>query len=139
MNSTAACVQGAVGPAVYRRVELKDLVTVTVLKLQSQDHRWLSTAELINSVEQEVRGWAISNSVLTARRLRKKGTRGIRLGEIADIRDHLVDGSYGASQHDPTREAHIAARATHTLGMAPQHWCDILAAPLGTEPRLRFN
>jgi len=115
---------------VYRRANLNDLITVTVLKLQLRDARWQSTAEVLNSMEEEIHSWAFSKPILTARRLRKNGTRRVRLGEIAEIRDHLVDGSYSASQHDLTREAHIAARAAHTLGMAPQHWCDILAAPI---------
>lgn len=102
---------------------------MTVLKLQRRDARGLSTAQLINSVEEEITGWAISKSVLAARRLGRDGTRGIRLGEIIEIHDRLISGTYRTSVHDLTRESHTVARANHTLGRDRNdrnRWCNLL-------------
>lgn len=127
MNPTGACDQVAVGPPAYRRAKLQDLVTVTVLKLQSRDTRPLSTAQLLNEVEEEIRGWAIAKPILAARRLRSDGTRGVRLGQVIEIHDGLIDGTHGACFHDRSRESHIVARAHHTLGHDRNLWPDVLA------------
>lgn len=127
MNPTAAYDQVAIGPALYRWAKLQDLVTVTVLKLQSRDTRPLSTAQLINEVEKEIRGWVISKPILAARRLRSDKTRGVRIGQVTEIHDCLAAGVPGTSFHDRSRESHIAARANHTLGQDGNRWPDVLA------------
>jgi hypothetical protein len=100
---------------------------VTVLKLQARDGRGLSTAKLINSLEEEINGWTISKPVLAARRLQRDGTRGIRLGEVSEIRDRLIGGPYATSPYDLSRESHIAARAGHTLDRRQNLWAGLLS------------
>jgi len=100
---------------------------VTVLKLPPQDSRWKSTAELLGYVEAEISGWAISKPILAARRLRKDGTRGIRLGGIVDVHNHFVDGTHGTFPHDLSRDVHSIARATHTLGSDRALWNNVLS------------
>lgn len=84
---------------------------MTVLKLQPRDTRPLSTAQLLNKVEGEIRGWAIAKPILAAGRLQSDGTRGIRLGQIVEIHDALINGPPRTSSQDRSRDSHIVARA----------------------------
>lgn len=91
---------------------------------------------MLNGVEGEIRGWAISKFVLAARRLRRDGTRGIRLGEVIEIHDSLINGTYGTALRDLSRESHTVARANHTLGRDRNLWSNVLSAEPPASDRL---
>jgi len=114
-------------PPVYRRAGLKDLVTLTLLKLPPQESRPPSMAAPLSGIEAEISCWDTSKLILAARRLREDGTRGIRLGEIIDIHNHLVDGTHRTLSPDPSRDGRITARATHTLESDHALWSNILS------------
>lgn len=95
--------------------------------LQSRDTRSLSTAQLLNEVEEEIRRWAISKPILAARRLRSDGTRGVRLGQVVEIHEGLIDETNRASLPDRSRGSHIVARANHTLDRERNLWSDVLS------------
>ncbi|WP_083406351.1 hypothetical protein [Mycolicibacterium rutilum] len=118
--------QGAAGATVYRRADLQDLVTVTLLKLPPQDARSQSMAALLGDIEAEIRFWAISKPILAARRLRKDRTRGVRLGDLADMHSHLANGADRTFPHDLSREARILARAAHSIGSECNLWANVV-------------
>ncbi|WP_142305293.1 hypothetical protein [Mycobacterium intracellulare] len=84
-------------------------------------------ATLLRDIEAEVGCWDASKLILAARRLRKDGTRGVRLGDIVDIHNHLVDGSGRTLAPDPSRDGRIMARANHSLGSDRDMWGDLLS------------
>jgi hypothetical protein len=84
-------------------------------------------AAVISGIEAEISCWDTSKLILAARRLRKDGTRGIRLGEIVDIHNHLVDGTHRTLSPDLSRDGRITARATHTLDSDQAVWSNILS------------
>lgn len=100
---------------------------MTLLKLPPQDPHWQSLAAILNGVEADIASWAISKPILAARRLRKDGSRGIRLGDITDMHNHLVSGARRTLPNEVSREARILARVTHTLGSDHGHWAEILS------------
>lgn len=102
-------------------------MALTLLKLPSQEHRSLSLAAVFNDIKAEISCWDTSKLILAARRLRKDGTRGIRLGDIVDIHNHLVDGTRRTLPPDPSRDGRITARANHTLGSDHALWGDLLS------------
>jgi hypothetical protein len=102
-------------------------VTLTLLKLPPQEQRSPSLAAVLNDIDAEISCWDTSKLILAARRLRKDGTRGIRLADIADIHNHLVDGTRRTLSPDLSRDGRITARATHTLESDHAVWSDILS------------
>jgi hypothetical protein len=102
-------------------------VALTLLKLPPQEPRSPSLAALLSDIEAEISCWDTSKLILAARRLRKDGTRGIRLGDIVDIHNHLVDGTHRTLSPDPSRDGRIMARANHSLGSDHALWSDMLS------------
>jgi len=84
-------------------------------------------AAMLRDIEAEISRWETSKPILAARRLRKDGTRGIRLGDIVDIHNHLVDGTPRTISPDLTRDGRIMARANHTLGSDHDLWSNALS------------
>jgi hypothetical protein len=107
---------------------LKDLVTLTLLKLPPQQSLSQSMAAMLGDIEAEITCWTTSKPILAARRLRQDGTRGIRLGDIVDIHNYLVDGAPRTITPDVTRDGRIMARASHTLGVDRTLWNEVLSA-----------
>ena len=101
-------------------------MTLTLLKLPLHDSCPQSTAELLTHIEAEITCWATSKPILRARRLRKDGTSGIRLGDLADLHRHLANGADRLFPHDPSREARILNRANHTLDHDRDLWNSVL-------------
>lgn len=102
-------------------------MTLTLLKLPPQESHSPSLATLFRDIEAEVGCWDASKLILAARRLRKYGTRGIRLGDIVDIHNHLVDRSGRTLAPDPSRDGRIMARANHSVGCDYALWSDTLS------------
>ena len=103
-----------------------DLVTLVQLKLPPLDLRFYSTAQLYQALEAEIRSWAIAKPILAARKFRGDGTRGIRIGDIADLHRSLVDRTMGTGPRDSSRELRLVARASHTLINSDGQWDCIL-------------
>lgn len=102
-------------------------MTLTLLKLPPQEPHSQPTAALSSGIEAEISRWDASKLILAARRVRKDGTRGLRVDEIADIHNHLVTGTQRTSSPDPSRDRQITARAAHTLGSDHARWSAILS------------
>lgn len=101
-------------------------MTLTLLKLPARESHSPSSVATFREIEAEINCWDASKLILAARRLRKDGTRGIRLGDIVDIHNHLVDGSGRTLSPDPSRDGRIMARANHSLGSDHALWSDTL-------------
>jgi len=78
-------------------------------------------------IEAEIGCWETSKLILAARRLRNDGTRGIRLGDIVDLHNYLVDGTPRTISPDLSRDGRIVARANHTLGSDRHLWSNMLS------------
>jgi hypothetical protein len=102
-------------------------VTLTLLKLPPREQRSQSLAALLSDIEAEISCWDTSKLILAARRLRKDGTRGIRLGDIVDLHNDLVDGTGRTLSPDLLRDGRITARANHTLGSDHDLWSHALS------------
>lgn len=102
-------------------------MTLTLLKLPPQESHSPSLAALFRDIEAEISCWDTAKLILAARRLRKDGTRGIRLGDIADIHKHLIDGTCRTLSSDPSRDGRIMARTNHALGADHALWSDTLS------------
>lgn len=101
-------------------------MTLTLLKLPARESHSPSSVATFREIEAEINCWDTAKLILAARRLRKDGTRGIRLGDITDIHNHLADGTHRTLPPDPTRDGRITARANHTLGSDHGLWSDLL-------------
>lgn len=108
-------------------IDRSPIACATLLTLPPQERHSPSLAELLNDIEAEISCWDTSKLILAARRLRKDGTRGIRLGEIVDIHNHLIDGTHRTGSPDLSRDGRITARATHTLESDHALWSNILS------------
>lgn len=82
---------------------------------------------MLSEIEAEISCWTTSKPILTARRLRKDGTRGLRLGDIVEMQNYLVNGVDEPFAQDPSREARILSRANHTLGHGRDLWAKVLS------------
>ena len=102
-------------------------MTLTVLKLPAHQSYSPSSAAAFREIEAEISCWDTAKLILAARRLRKDGTRGIRLGDIIDIHNHLADATHRTLPPDPTRDGRIMARTIHSLGPDRELWSDTLA------------
>jgi hypothetical protein len=102
-------------------------VTLTLLKLPPRESCSPSLAALLSDIEAEISCWDTSKLILAARRLRKDGTRGIRLGDIVDLHNHLVDGTGRTLSPDLLRDGRTTARANHSLGCDHALWSDTLS------------
>ena len=113
---------------IYRRAGVKDLVTVTLLKLPPRGSSADQTAAaVLTGIEAEINCWDTAKPILAARRIRKDGTRGVRLVDIAEVHDHLIDGAHNSVDLDPSRYGWIATRATHTFDADHAAWGRVLS------------
>ncbi|WP_373235065.1 hypothetical protein [Mycobacterium marinum] len=102
-------------------------MTLTLLKLPACESHSPSAAALFRDIEAEISCWDAAKLILAARRLRKDGTRGIRLGDIVDIHNRLADGTHRTLSPDPSRDGRIMARAIHSLGSDHAVWNNMLS------------